>query len=211
MMVRMAADGARVGRTGRDRARGRPWPVLVVVALLGAGLAAGCTGDDPESTDDGTQRPVALEVRIASCAGRADEDARSALESGIGDTLSSYVVAGFLGDYPREDFVSSFEVFTSGAARDAAGDIDVLTAADYQDAERVDATRLRARISCLAPGGKVTGATAHVELDFAADEGGPEPTPFTLSGRFLLVPGPRGWSVFGYDVARDDLDRAASS
>ncbi|RYP85379.1 hypothetical protein EKO23_12945 [Nocardioides guangzhouensis] len=206
----MAADGARVGRTGRDRARGRPWPVLGVVAVL-AGLAAGCTGDDPEAPDQGTQQPVALEVRIASCAGPADADARASLESGIGDTLSSYVVAGFLGDYPREDFVRSFDVFTSGAAEKAAGDIDVLTAADYQDAEGVDATRLRARISCLAQGGKVIGATAHVELDFAAEQGGPAPTPFTLSGRFLLVPGPRGWSVFGYDVSRDDLDRAARS
>jgi len=210
MMVRMAADGAREGSARRGRHQHRAAGALGVL-LLAAVLLAACTGDEPDRPDPDEQEPVALEVRIASCAGRADEDLRASLESGIGDTLSSYVVAGFLGDYPRDDFVRSFDVFTSGAAEDAAGDIDVLTAAEYKKADKVTATRLRARISCLAQGGKTVGAAAHVEFAFEAEQTDRAPTPFTLSGRILLTPAAGDWSVFGYDVARDDLDSAASS
>ena len=30
----------------------------------------------------------------------------------MGDVLSHYVVEGFLGDYPRENFVGAFDAFT---------------------------------------------------------------------------------------------------
>ena len=146
---------------------------------------------------------------MVTCAGRLGEDARAEIESGIGDTLSTYVVRAFLGDYPRDDFVRAFDAFTSGAAESAAEDIDLLTASRFKDAEAVVATRLRARISCLVERGDVVGATARVAFDFEAQEPDAErPQPFSLRGRMMLTPGADTWSVFGYDVARDDVPAA---
>jgi len=183
------------------RPRTRWWlSVAATVAML-----AGCTADPPESTDDGPE-PAALEVRVVSCSGRADDDTRAAIEAGIGDTLSTYVVGAFLGDYPRDDFVRSFDVFTSGAARLATEDIDLLTASRFSEAEQVTATSLRARISCLVDGDDVVGASARVMFDFEAREKGAEaPRPFSLRGRLLLSRESSTWSVFGYDVSRDDV------
>ena len=165
----------------------------------------GCTGDGPESKDDEAE-PAALDVRVVTCAGRLGDDARAEIEAGIGDTLSAYVVKAFLGDYPRDDFVRAFDGFTSGAAEHAAEDIDLLTGARFKDAEGVAATSLRARISCLVERGDMIGATASVAFDFEATEAGaPRAEPFSLRGRMLLTPGDGGWSVFGYDVARDDV------
>ena len=149
---------------------------------------------------------VALEVRVVTCAGRLGEDARAEVESGIGDALSAYVVGAFLGDYPREDFVRAFEGFTSGAARDATEDIDLLTASRFKDAKGVVATRLRARISGLVERGERVGATAKVAFDFEAQEPDAEqPQPFSLRGRMLRTPGADTCADFGNDDARADV------
>ena len=200
-MVSMTGD-----RAGGERAATRPARLLRWLPLaLATALLTGCTGDGSGRTDDDGES-VALEVRVVTCAGRLADDARAEIESGIGDTLSAYVVGAFLGDYPREDFVRAFEGFTSGAARSATEDIDLLTASRFKDAEGVVATRLRARISCLVDRGKVVGASAKVAFDFEAQEPDAEqPQPFSLRGRMMLTPGADTWSVFGYDVARDDV------
>jgi hypothetical protein len=176
-----------------------------VPLVLVAAVASGCTGGGSE--DGKSDEPAtALEVRVVTCAGRLAEDARAEMESEIGDTLSAYVVGGFLGDYPREDFVRAFEGFTSGAARDATEDIDLLTAARFAEADSVTATRLRARISCLVDRGDLVGASARVAFDFEAREPGAQRSePFSLRGRLLLTPASGTWSVFGYDVSRDDV------
>ena len=175
--------------------------MLVLVATV----MTGCTGDGPENKDDEPE-PAALEVRVVTCAGRLGDDARAEIEAGIGDTLSAYVVKAFLGDYPRDDFVRAFDGFTSGAAERAAEDIDLLTGALFKNAEGVAATSLRARISCLVERGDMIGATASVAFDFEVTEAGTAPAePFSLRGRIMLTPGDDSWSVFGYDVARDDV------
>ncbi|MET1058919.1 MAG: hypothetical protein ABWX84_04950 [Nocardioides sp.] len=201
----MTGDRAGGERAARRAARLPRWlPLVLATALL-----AGCTGDGPEGGDGDDGGSVALEVRVVSCAGRLGEDARAEIESGIGDTLSAYVVRAFLGDYPRDDFVRSFDAFTSGAAASAAEDIDLLTGSRFKDAEGVVATRLSARISCLVERGDVVGATAKVAFDFEAQQPDAEqPQPFSLRGRILMTPGPDAWSVFGYDVARDDVPAA---
>ena len=98
----------------------------------------------------------------------------------------------------------SFESFTSGAARDAAGDIDQLTAAAVQDATAVRATELDARLSFLTQGRDVHGGTAAVHFAFEATRPDGSTQPLTLDGRFLLEAEDDTWSVFGYDVRFDD-------
>jgi hypothetical protein len=104
----------------------------------------------------------------------------------------------------RENFVDAFDAFTGGAAASAAGDLDLLTANRYRDASSVRPTRLDARLSFLVDGKDVVGASARVDLRFEADLPGGDTVPFTLKGRLLLEEDEGTWSVFGYDVARDD-------
>jgi hypothetical protein len=170
---------------------------LLAGSLL-AGMAA-CTRGETDDPDSDVQ-PVALEVEIVSGADSLDETAKTEVETGIGDVLSSYVVRGFLGDYPRDDFVRAFDSFTSGAARDAAQDIDLLTASRFSDATEVAATKLQADISCLVDGKNVVGATANVSFVFKATTG-KQSEPFSLEGRLMLVRLGGKWAVFGYDLA----------
>ena len=172
-------------------------------ATLVAAITAACTGDDPEKPKPSPQE-VALEVEIVSGADELDETERTEVETGIGDVLSTYIVRGFLGDYPRDDFVRAFDSFTSGAAREAAQDIDMLTGARFSDAVEVGATKLTARISCLVAGQGVVGATARVSFRFEATGNDDQPRPFSLEGRLMLVREGGKWIVFGYDVTPHD-------
>jgi hypothetical protein len=195
----MEGMGSRARRRKPVR-RARTAAILVGPVCL---LVAGCSdGGSPDRPPD--QSAVALQIRIVSGARGIDDQERAEAEQEIGDVLSAYVVRGFLGDYPREDFVQSFDAFTNGAARSAARDIDLLTAARFGDASTVTARRLTADISCLVDDGNVVGATARVSLAFeAAGEDGGFHT-IKLSGRFMLVKDHATWNVFGYDVARAD-------
>jgi hypothetical protein len=142
---------------------------------------------------------VALRVRTVQVTGALDPDAKAEAESAVGDVLSGYVVRAFLGDYPREDFVGSFESFTGDLAQDAARDLDQLTANSLGDAEAIRATRLDADLSFLVQGSDVIGATASVRFAFEATVDGDE-QPLSLRGRLMLVEEDDAWSVFGYDV-----------
>ena len=192
---------------GRRDSPGTPGPravalVVGVVVLLGL---AGCSGDAPPEPAP-SEEPVALHVETVHDSGALDEETRTDLETEVGDVLSHYVVGAFLGEFPRQNFVGSFDSFTVGAARAAAGDLDLLTASRFQDATAVRATRLDARLSFLVEGKDVVGASAGVRFGFEAALDDGETRPFTLRGRFLLVEEDGTWSVFGYDVARDDGD-----
>jgi len=202
--------GSMTRRGCRRGGRRPPVPPASVAFLAGLLLvSSGCTGGKPDGPPP-TDEQVPLQVTIATCAGSPTTEQRSAIETGIGDVLSSYVVAGFLGDYPREDFVPSLEAFTARAATSAAADIDLLTAARFASAEGVHATRLTARISCLVDGDDIVGASAKVAFRFEADRGGTT-QPFELDGRFLLGQEGGTWSIFGYDVVRDDAIATGST
>jgi hypothetical protein len=176
---------------------------VVVAASLAAGCSAGAPPDDP-----GTPESAALRVQTVSGADRLDERTRADLEGAVGDVLSAYLVDAFLGDFPREEFVRSFESFTSEAARDAAVDIDLLTAAAVPGATAVRATELDARLSFLTQSRTVHGATATVHFAFEATTDSGSTRPLTLDGRFMLVAEGDAWSVFGYDLRLDDGDGA---
>lgn len=192
-----------MNRMGTSRLRAAGAAAVVAVAV--ASLAAACsTGVPPRNSE--TPDPAALRVRTVSGADRLDERTRADAEGAVGDVLSAYVVGAFLGTYPREEFVRSFESFTGEAARDAARDIDLLTAAAVPDAIAVRATDLDARLSFLTVGGTVHGGTATVNLSFEATRDDGTTQPLSLDGRFMMVAEEGTWSVFGYDLRFDDGD-----
>ena len=187
----------RMARTGSG-ARG----ALASLALLACLTAAACTADQPAEPTPSTSESAALRVRTVHVAGSLDADAQAEAESAVGDVLSGYVVRAFLGDYPREDFVGSFESFTGSLARDAVRDINQLTANSLRSAEAVRATRLDANLSFVVDGSDIVGATAAVRFTFEATVDGEE-RPLGMRGRLMLIEEDDVWSVFGYDVRTD--------
>jgi len=183
----------------------------LATAVLLAATAAGCTGDDDEpkeggTTSDAQQTSASMQVAVTRVAGTLKGSARTALSGKVAPLLQEYVDNALLGDYPRADFAQAFSTFTKGAAKQAAGDADLLTGADFATAESVRAKKLTAKLSVFAPGGKVAGATARIH--FVLDVDGAE---VTVAGRLLLTPQRGTWRIFGYDVHRSDLAGTAAT
>jgi hypothetical protein len=186
----------------------RPAVRGLLANLLGVSMTAivlaGCTSQGSGSSSPASSNDVAL--RVDTVSGKSlSEDARARLESQVSDVLARYVDAAFLGDYPRSDFVQSFADFTSGAAQQAVADIDVLTASRFQDASSVRATDLGAKLAFLVVDGQAIGATAWIDFSFAVDDHGTAKTA-ALDGRLMLNRRGDRWSVFGYQVSRDESD-----
>ena len=201
-----------MSRMGQPRRRTvdavlRSGAAALLVAL--ATLAACSPGRGPDEPDP-PREDAALRVQTVAGADRLDERTLTELEGEVGDVLSGYVVNAFLGTFPRQEFVRSFESFTSGAARSAAGHINRLTAAGVRDATAVRATELEARLSFLTHRGTVHGGTASVHFEFEATMENGTTRPLVLDGRFLLDAERGRWSIFGYDVAFDDGAGVAS-
>ena len=187
-----------MGRMTRTRAAAaRLAGALLLVSLVG------CTADPPEDPEPTPGSEVALRVTTVSGAEGVDADTRADLEEAVGDALSSYVEGGFLGEFPRQDFVRAFDDFTPGLAQKAAGDIDVLTASSFEDASDMRATKLVARLSFAVTGRTVVGATAHVDFHFEATTAGGA-VPLALRGRLVLMYENDTWTVFTYDVRSSD-------
>lgn len=181
--------------------------VVVLLTLFLAACESGAPTDDPSPSE----RSVALSVETVAGGAGIEDSERTDMETAIGDVLSSYVVSAFLGDFPRREFVPAFESFTSGAAQQAALDIDQLTASPVQDATAMRATQLDARLSFLTQGDTPYGATAAVRFAFEATMADGRTRDVSLRGRFLLERDQDTWSVFGYDVALDDGDTLEES
>jgi hypothetical protein len=190
MMGRMAQTGS--------GARGALASLALLVCLAGTA----CTTDQPAEPSPSASESAALRVRTVHIAGELDPAAQAEAESAVGDVLSSYVVRAFLGDYPREDFVGSFESFTGSLARDGVRDLDALTANRLGSAEAVRATRLDADLSFVVNGSDTFGATAAVRFEFEATVDGEE-QPLGLHGRLMLIEEDGIWSIYGYDVRPD--------
>ena len=201
--------------------------------LLGALLltaATGCTDEaaapPPSDRTSPTPSPppsppeptapssVPLKVVVTRVSGTLPKSNRPALEANIGRAVSAYVDAAFLsGDYPRSDFADSFGAFTSGAARDARRDQDLLTNHELgPTTESVRATRRTAYLSVLAPHKVAAGVTARVDLVFVVERGDFPAQRVRLAGRLLLTRSSSDgdWAIFGYDLHRSATPRRNS-
>ena len=202
MMGPMGATSRRALVPPRRRgAHGLSLAVVCALLLSGCPSSTDQPGEPGETGESDDQ--AALQIELAAGDDDLGREARNEVQRQIGDVLSAYVVAAFLGDYPRDDFVDSLSVFTSGAAADAARDLDLLTAARYGDAEAVTAEQLRARVSVFAADAKAAGASADVRFRFAVDDGDSART-FRMVGRVSLVSEGDDWRIFAYDVSRQD-------
>lgn len=206
-MAAMACVPGRIRGTGSAG-----MPVRICLALIACLLGlASCSADEPDDPP-GNGEEVALHLELVYGEDDLDAATRIEVETEVGDVLSRYVAGAFLGDYPRQDFVSSFEDFTPRAARSAATHIEVLTGTGFADASSVRASALDARLSLFAPPDGVLAATATVDFKFEVTQDSTTSTA-TLSGRLMLLREQGDWSVFGYDVELDDggaLDAAVS-
>ena len=213
MMGSMGATSRLVPVTPRRRRGVRHLSCALLCVLVLTGCPS--STDEPEDPAEPTDTQAALQLDLAGSAETLSREARDELQRQVGDVLSTYVVAAFLGDYPRDDFVDSLAAFTSGAAAKAARDLDLLTARRYGEAEAVTAERLRARLSVFVADDEAAGATARVRFDFAvregsdAGDGSDDTATFRMTGRLSLVPEGDEWRIFAYDVARQDPAQGA--
>jgi hypothetical protein len=173
---------------------------LVTVLLVGF---AACSGDD--SSPPGPDEPADVALQVVSVKTRGiDEETRTRLESEVGDVLASYVVEGFLGDHPRDDFVRALSDFSTGLADDGGRDLTTLTLAETPALAAVRATRLKANLAFFNPGGDVVGASAFVDLDFDLTLEDGTTRQVTRTGRFSLGRSDGVWQVTGYKICCSD-------
>ena len=182
----------------------RRWIAMLMAAVVAATVVAACTADESGPPDPGTPADAALRVTTLPDAD-LDEETRARLESEVSDVLADYVAGSFLGDYPRGDFVQGLSDFSNIAAEQAGGDIELVTAARFGQADSVRATGLEAELSFLVVDEEAVGVTAWVEFEFEVEDGA-SATTATLRGRLSLDRGNERWSVFAYRLLRDDGD-----
>jgi|SRR6187549_2276856 hypothetical protein len=174
---------------------------LVTVLLVGF---AACSGD--ESTPPGPDVPAAdVALQVVSVKARGiDEETRTRLESEVGDVLASYVVEGFLGDHPRQDFVRALSDFSNDLADEGGRDLNVLTLAGLSDVTAVRANRLKVNLAFYNPGGDTVGASAFLDLAFDVTFKDGTTREATRSGRLSLGRTDGDWQVIGYHVCCAD-------
>jgi hypothetical protein len=152
-------------------------------------------------------------VQVTHVAGRLSPGRQRAVAAGVRRSLTTYVDGAFLGDYPRTDFTKAFAVFTRGSTGSARRDQALLTNRSLgASTASVRALRRTAYVSVLAPRGRVSGATAAVDLVFAVDRGDAPARRVHLTGRMLLTRDTKGrWAVFGYDLNRSQTATGSGS
>ena len=189
---------------------------LLVVAILSAALSvAACSGDDGDppatspsggsqastATDDGPA-PVETSATLGKVRGQLPKAKRSKVRQQVAHAVDEWFDAAYVGgDYPRNDFSTSWPGFTTGAKTDAEGDKALMSNQDIgADVSAVRATARRVSVDVLAVRGHAQGATARFVLKFKTD--GDVRRKIEVSGRLFLTPSPDGWRIFGYDVTK---------
>ncbi len=191
---------------------------LLVVAILSAALSvAACSGggddDDPagappsggsqaSTATDNEPPPVQTDATLGKVRGQLPKGKRSKVRQQVAHAVDEWFDAAYVGgDYPRNDFSTSWPGFTTGAKADAEGDKDLMSNQDIgTDISAVKATARRVSVDVLAVKGHAQGATARFVLKFKTD--GDVQRKIEVSGRLFLTPSPDGWRIFGYDVTK---------
>lgn len=211
------------GVAGRVRRTAGTLLCGLVVATMGA-----CTSDKPapappaeesatpseESTATLEPKPAPAKVRVTRVAGRLKPKDQEVLARNIGSVVTAYFDDAFLGgDYPRSDFGDAFATFSSGAARQARRDQDLLTNVELgPSTESVVARRQTAYLSVLAPHRVAAGVTALVHLRYLAERADAPDKEVTVKGRLMLTRRQDGgWKIFGYDLTRSSSTVAEGS
>ena len=208
------------GTPGRRPSVRRTAVSLFCVLLVAT--TAGCTGDDAAPSAPSTGAPSAPEtatetaapetppppparVRVTRVSGKLKEKDQEVLADNVRKVVMAYFDDAFLGgDYPRDSFGDAFDTFSTGAARQADGDRDLLTNRVLgPTTQAIEVRRRTAYLSVLAPYKVAAGVTAKVQLRFVADQGDDPAQLVNVKGRLLLTRKKSGgWQIFGYDLAR---------
>ena len=183
----------------------RPDACGLLTGLLACVLPlTACTDDSDDPPPSDGPESVALELSLGPGADDLTTEARDDLQNDVGAVLTTYVVEGFLGDYPRDDFVRRPRLLHQRTwPRRAAQDIDQITGAGFERRRggRGDPASRPASPPSL-PAGKL-GVSAAVDFAFDVTEGGTTARS-TLHGRLMLTPENGEWRIFGYDAADRD-------
>ena len=201
-------------------APGVAWAVVLLLCVTGCTQGSAPDRSTPTASRNasapsaGSEQPSApFRVAVTRVSGKLTEQERTSLAANVRRVLAAYLDAAFLGRYPRNDFTDSFDQFTSGAARTARRDRDLLTNERLGPrTESVRAVRRTAFLSVLAPTEVAAGVTANVKLDLVVRRSSGPSERVRLEGRLLLTPNARnGWSIFGYDLSRSDTPVGSTS
>ena len=189
--------------------------VLVALALAAGGCSSSESsgphaGPTSGGSDVGGAQQVASTLVLGQVAGTVHQPnkrifkkhRKQTLEK-IGQAVDTWIDGGFVGvDYPRNDFGSAFQAFTTSARHDAMRQRALMT--NWKLRKRIDGVTVKKRnvtVDVLAPHGHAAGATARVALAFRTT--GDTQQRVVVHARLFLSPGHHGtWQIFGYDVAR---------
>ena len=198
MMAHMVGTRRRGSGLGRAAV---PSGACVLALLL---TSTACTDETPPPPQGPNRPEVALELTLAGGAAGLTSKARDDLLNGLSETLTQYLRDGFLGDYPRDDFVRVLDSFTTAEAPRAAADLEVLTASGLRGVTALTPQRLDASVTTFAPGRTASGVSARIDFRFEATGAKGEVRGVTLAGRLLLTPEQGTWKIFGYRVRNND-------
>ena len=190
---------------------------LVASLLVLAGASTSCSGNDasskpsaspssPSAPTHSARPEVTTQVSLERVPGKLAPDVRRRVQRQVGDVVDHWFDAAYVGGrYPRNNFKHAFPGFTVGARAQAHHDKALMT--NQRLAKHIDGVRATQRlvwIDVLPAGGRAAGATARFRLEFTTT--GKERKSVAVRGRLFLAPGPDGWKVFGYDVAKGTPD-----
>ena len=186
---------------------------LVASLVVVASATASCSGSDktsqpsatpssPSASTHSAAPEVRTRVSLDRVPGRLPADVRRRVQRQVGDVVDRLFDAAYVaGRYPRNNFHDAFPGFTLGARAQAHHDKALMT--NQPLAKHIDGVRATQRlvwIDVLPARGRAAGATARFRLEFTTT--GKERKSVAVRGRLFLTPGPNGWKVFGYDVAK---------
>jgi hypothetical protein len=144
-------------------------------------------------------------VTVTRVSGTLRAPSRRSLEANVGQTISRYLDAAFVGGtYPRSDFSQAFTAFVPSVRAQARRDAWLLTNKGLGPSTRAVTPREQAAyLSVLAPYKVAAGVTARLNLRYVADRGDQPAKQVTVGGRLVLTrQSSGGWAIYGYHLTR---------